>query len=85
MRLATRTSRTLERAAVSTAQPPPSRPWLIPTVIFVADVIAFGILGATGAIERLSPAAQFYFGTSTVAFPLIVFLFLKRRAVRERE
>lgn len=70
---------------MSTAQPPPSRPWLIPLIIFVVDVLAFAVLGATGAIENLSPGLQFYFGASTVAFPLIIYLFLKRRAARDGE
>ena len=70
---------------MSATPPPPSRPWLIPLIIFCANVIAFAVLGATGAIENLPPAVQFYFGASTVAFPLIIFLFLKRRAIRERE
>jgi quinol-cytochrome oxidoreductase complex cytochrome b subunit len=68
---------------VSTAQPPPFRPWLIPLIIFIVNVVAFAVLGATGAIENLPPAVQFYFGASTVAFPLIIYLFLNRRAARD--
>lgn len=63
---------------------PPLRPWVIPLVVFVLNIIAFGILGATGAIENLPAAVQFYFGASTIAFPLIIYLFLARRARRDR-
>jgi len=54
-------------------------------IIFVVDVIAFAVLGATGAIENLPPAVQFYFGASSVAVPLIIYFFLRRRGPLERD
>ena len=69
---------------MSSEQTPPLQPWVIPLIIFVVDVVIFAVLGATGAIENLSPAVQFYFGASTVAFPLIIYLFLQKRAGGER-
>lgn len=55
---------------------------MIPLIIFIFDVVIFAFLGMIGALAKLPPAAQFYFGASTVALPLIIYLLLKRRADR---
>jgi len=70
---------------VSSKQPPPFRAWLIPLIIFVVDVVIFAVLGAMGMIEKLPPLMQAYFGASTVAFPIIIYLFLKKRGPRSAD
>lgn len=59
--------------------PPPFRPWLIPLIVFLIDVAFLAVFSATGGLAKLSPAMQFYFGASTFAFPIIIYLFLKAR------
>ena len=55
---------------------------MIPAIIFVLNLIIFALLGMLGALAKLPPAAQFFLGGTTVAFPLIIYLLLKSRADR---
>lgn len=84
-RLASPLSRSLHGAAVSIENPPPRPPWIIPVIIVAVNLATLVILGSLGALQQLSPAAQFYFGAATFAFPLIVYLILKKRRERDGE
>ncbi|MEO8353693.1 MAG: hypothetical protein ABI680_18350 [Chthoniobacteraceae bacterium] len=68
---------------MSIENPLPRPPWIIPGIIVAVNLVTLLVLGSRGALAQLSPAAQFYFGASTFAFPLIVYLILKKR--RERD
>ena len=57
--------------------PPPLMPILL--VIIGVDLFIIGVLSFTGALQRLSPSAQFMYGMTTFAFPVIVYVLLKRR------
>ena len=70
---------------MSSVEPPSRPPWLIPVIIFVADVIIFAFLGVIGALAKLPPAAQFLLGATTVAFPVIIYVLLKRRVDRSED
>ena len=48
-------------------------------VIIGVDLFIIGVLSFTGALQRLSPSAQFMYGMTTFAFPVIVYVLLKRR------
>ena len=61
---------------------PPARPWVVPLIIFIFNAIFLAFFSAHGALAKLSPAMQFYFGASTFAFPIIVYVVLKKRAER---
>jgi hypothetical protein len=65
--------------------PPPLRPWVVPLIVFAIDAVFFTFFGITGGLAKLSPAMQFYFGASTFAFPIIIYLILKKRAERGDE
>lgn len=64
---------------MSADNPPPFRPWLIPLIVFAIDAAFLVILSVTGGLAKLSPTMQFYFGASTFAFPIIIYLILKAR------
>lgn len=63
-------------------EPTPPPLGIILGVILVADVIVLAVLASRGFLQRLSPAAQFYYGVMTFAFPVLVYFFLKRRRDR---
>ena len=67
---------------MSIENPPPFRPWLIPLIVFAIDVAFLAFFSVTGGLAKLSPAMQFYFGASTFAFPIIIYLVLKARGNR---
>ena len=60
--------------------PTPLRPWVIPLIVFAINAIFFAFFSAHGGLAKLSPAVQFYFGASTFAFPIVIYLILKKRA-----
>ena len=60
----------------------PHSPALIAGIIFVFQIVAMVIMGATGTMARLPPALQFFFGLEAVGFPLLVYVLLKRRENR---
>jgi drug/metabolite transporter (DMT)-like permease len=62
------------------SSPPPLFPIL--AAIIGVDLIIIGVLSFTGALQRLSPSAQFMYGMTTFAFPIIVYFLLKRRRDR---
>ena len=62
------------------SEPPPPPPHFpILAAIIGVDLVIIGMLSVTGALQRLSPGAQFLYGLTTFAFPVIVYLLLKRR------
>ena len=66
------------------SSPPPPPPLLpILTVIIGVDLFIIGVLSFTGALQRLSPSAQFMYGMATFSFPVIVYIVLKRRRDRD--
>jgi len=55
---------------------------LVAGIIFAFQVVGMVIMGATGAMAKLPPAVQFFFGLEAVGFPLLVYVLLKRREHR---
>jgi drug/metabolite transporter (DMT)-like permease len=62
-----------------TDPPPPPPLFPILAAIIGVDLVIIGMLSFTGALQRLSPTAQFLYGLTTFAFPVIVYVLLKRR------
>ena len=62
--------------------PAPLRPWVIPLIVFAIDAVFLAFFSAHGGLAKLSPGMQFYFGASTFAFPIVIYIFLKQRANR---
>jgi hypothetical protein len=65
---------------MSEETPPPLRPWVIPLIVFAINAAFLVFFSARGGLARLSPAMQFYFGASTFAFPIVIYLILKKRS-----
>ena len=59
--------------------PPPPPLFPILAVILGVDLCMIGVLSCTGALQRLPPGAQVFYGLTTFAFPVIVYFLLKRR------
>jgi hypothetical protein len=60
----------------------PTSPALVAGIIFVFQIVGMAIMGATGAMAKLPPALQFFFGLEAIGFPLLVYILLKRRENR---
>jgi hypothetical protein len=63
--------------------PPPPPLFPILAVIIGVDLVIIGMLSFTGVLQRLPPSAQFFYGLTTFAFPVLVYFFLKRRRDRD--
>jgi len=60
----------------------PISPGLVAGIIFAFQIVGMVIMGATGAMAKMPPALQFFFGLEAVGFPLLVYVLLKRRKNR---
>ena len=63
--------------------PPPPPLFPILAVILGVDFVIVGVLSYSGALQRLPPGSQFFYGLMTFAFPVIVYFLLKRRRDRD--
>jgi hypothetical protein len=70
---------------MSEENPPPLRPWVIPLIVLAIDAVLLAFAALFGGFAKLSPGMQFYLGAWTFGFPIIIYLFLKRRARRGDE
>jgi hypothetical protein len=64
----------------SEQRPPP--PISIVIIIIAVNLLFLGVMSYTGALQRLSPGAQFYYGVASFGFPVVVYWLIKKR--RER-
>jgi len=64
----------------SDQRPPP--PLSILVIIVVVNLLFLGVMSYMGALQRLSPGAQFYYGVASFGFPVFVYWLIKNR--RER-
>jgi hypothetical protein len=61
----------------SEQRPPP--PVFIVVLIVIVNVLVIGVMSATGALQRLSPGAQFYYGIASFGFPVLVYWIIRTR------
>jgi hypothetical protein len=67
---------------MSEMDPKSHSPALIASIIFVFQFVGMAIMGVTGALAKLPPAVQAFFGLEMVGFPLLVYVLLRRRENR---
>jgi hypothetical protein len=67
---------------MSDPNPKPLPPWLLPAIILLIDVVVIVWLGSRGVLERMPPVAQFFYGATTLAMPLFIYWYLKRKQDR---
>jgi uncharacterized membrane protein HdeD (DUF308 family) len=64
------------------SSPPPPATLSDLAVIIGVDLLIIGVLSFTGALQRHPPSSQFIYGVATFAFPVIVYILLKKRRDR---